>query len=154
MYVKSLIIVILSLAFVNCQINADRRKVEEKVVSEASRSEACNFDEYKPIYIVNYVDQYVSERVKPEYPKEAEGRQTESEVFVRILVSPEGEVVDSCLFKGDPVFEAVSNRAARRWKFRGTGSRSFVKAVLLFRFRISSKTDEQEETHKVSEARP
>lgn len=103
-------------------------------------TDKCEFASYKAITISHFVKNSVRETVKPVYPHEAVKERIQGEVFVRILVSPNGEVVDTCVIKGHSALRTATVEAAEKWLFKSDDERkSHVKAVLVFEFVIRNR---------------
>jgi protein TonB len=59
------------------------------------------------------------EKVVPDYPEAARAARLTGRVFVRAVVSPEGDVVDvEAVSSSHPLFESAALDAVRKWKYR------------------------------------
>jgi TonB family protein len=56
-------------------------------------------------------------REKPEYPAIARVNYIQGDVYIRVVVSPEGAVRDAHIVQGEPLLAAAALKAVRQWRF-------------------------------------
>lgn len=57
-------------------------------------------------------------REKPEYPAIARVNYIQGDVYIRLVVMPNGTVADAHIVQGEPLLAAASLEAVRRWRYR------------------------------------
>lgn len=80
-------------------------------------------------------------RVSPEYPREAKEQNVEGDVTVQIIIDEEGKVVSAKATSGHELLQDVSVTAAKGWTFKPfelDGKPTRVSAELSFRFKLGS----------------
>jgi TonB family protein len=81
-------------------------------------------------------------KVKPEYPASAKSMNANGSVKVRIIISPEGKVIDATAISGHFALRSAAVEAARAWVFKPTtidGVPFNMESVLTFVFARGSK---------------
>jgi TonB family protein len=84
--------------------------------------------------------------VKATYPFEAQEKQLQGQVWVKILVSTTGEVQNVEVISGDPVLAKSAMDAAKRWKFKPfikDGKPTPVSTKLPFNFAFSENVHQE-----------
>jgi len=126
----------------NCYVDSSSTIFKEPIAPETvEKMEKCDFSSYKPIIISHYVQFWVVSKFKPKYPEEAFRRNIQGEIRVKIIVDQKGNVVAACALSGDKILREVSEKVAKRWKFKDKGGKYYVRAQLSFLFKIESKKD-------------
>lgn len=78
-----------------------------------------------------------SKKVAPEYPIAARQLNIQGQQEVEIMVSPEGDVMQAKVVKGNAMFTAASVAAAKQWKFtplQKDGQAVKFSSVLVFNY--------------------
>lgn len=80
-------------------------------------------------------------RVSPEYPREAKQQNIEGDVTVQIIINEEGKVISAKATSGHELLQDVSVTAAKGWTFKPfelDGKPTRVSGELSFRFKLGS----------------
>ncbi|MCP9493446.1 MAG: energy transducer TonB [Pyrinomonadaceae bacterium MAG19_C2-C3] len=64
------------------------------------------------------IDSLATEKVAPEYPKDAKAQKIQGTVEVEVVVDEEGKVIEAEAIKGHQLLREAATTAAKQWKFK------------------------------------
>lgn len=129
----------------SCSAKSDSGTIQSadaNILAVDSRSDSCDFSDFKPVRISHFVQSNLERRVVPEYPLGAVDRGADGVVSVKILVDREGSVVRSCTHDGDSELAKAAEEAVLKWKFKRDvvpGFETYVEEGVSFRFILDDK---------------
>ena len=120
-----------------------------KAAAQLTEEAKCDFSNFKPLLIIHPQADFIVKKVAPEYPPSARAAGAQGEVEVYAIIDKNGDVVEACVFKGNPLLRAAACNAARQWKFKKNlglsaksnrrSKRGYRQEVIVFNFNLNAK---------------
>jgi protein TonB len=113
-----------------------------KVIFQTSPTSrpAANDNTSEPVTVPSKVaDEYVLQRVEPEYPEPAREQHVQGPVVLEALVGKDGAVEKLSTISGDPQLAAAATDAVRQWRFKPffrSGSPEEFQTQITLNFRL------------------